>query len=154
MFLFSKVAVLEAERPRAASLALQAPVSEVQDLPNGVKALAPPSVHGVSGGDMVKVFVDALDTNFELVGLKDSVYKTGFASVFFESKLCTWFTLQGYFFDENRDALERIELSEMLLMMFYPADFERMAREILQAVKYSGPDVFWYIAAFNEAINR
>ena len=39
-------------------------------------------------------------------------------------------------------------------MMFCPADFERVAKKKLQAVKQTGPDVSQYIAAFNEALNR
>ena len=39
-------------------------------------------------------------------------------------------------------------------MMFRPADFERMVRKKLQAVKQIGPDVSQYIAAFNEALNQ
>ena len=39
-------------------------------------------------------------------------------------------------------------------MTFCPADFERMARKKLQAVKQTGPDLSQCIAAFNEALNR
>ena len=67
----SKVAVLEAERPRAARAETQTPAPDVRGLPNGVKAPAPPSFHGASDGDTVKNFVDALDTYFELVGMRD-----------------------------------------------------------------------------------
>ena len=63
--LSSKVAVLEAEHPRATRAETQNPVPEVSGLPSGVKAPAPPSFHGASDGDMVKNFVDALDTYFE-----------------------------------------------------------------------------------------
>ena len=69
--LSSKVAVLEAERPRATRAETQNPAPEVRGLPNGVKAPAPPSFHGASDGDTVKNFVDALDTYFELVGMRD-----------------------------------------------------------------------------------
>ena len=71
--LSSKVAVLEAERPRAAMAETQTPAPAVRGLPNGVKAPAPPSFHGASDGDTVKNFVDALDTYFELVGMRDQV---------------------------------------------------------------------------------
>ena len=71
--LSSKVAVLEAEQPRAARAAPQPPAAEARGLPNGVKAPSPPSFHGASDGDTVKNFVDALDTYFELVGMRDSV---------------------------------------------------------------------------------
>ena len=69
--LSSKVAVLEAKRPRAARAETQNPAPAVRGLPNGVKAPAPPSFHGASDGDTVKNFVDALDTYFELVGIRD-----------------------------------------------------------------------------------
>ena len=69
--LSSKVAVLEAERPRAARAETQDPALAVRGLPNGVKAPAPPSFHGASDGDTVKNFVDALDTCFKLVGMRD-----------------------------------------------------------------------------------
>ena len=68
-----KVAILEAECPRATRAETQNPASEVHSLPNGVKAPAPPSFHGASDGDTVKNFVDALDTYFELVGMRDMV---------------------------------------------------------------------------------
>ena len=71
--LSSKVAVLEAERPRAARAETQTPAPDVRGLPNGVKAPAPPSFHGASDGDTVKNFEDALDTYFELVGMRDQV---------------------------------------------------------------------------------
>ena len=71
-----------------------------------------------------------------------------------EGKARIWFTVQGYCFDEFGDALEWPELRETLLMTFYPADFERVARKKLQAVKQTGPDVFQYIATFNKALNR
>ena len=67
----SKVAVLEAERPRATRVETQNPAPEVHGLPNGVKAPVPPSFHGASDGAIVKNFVDALDTDFELVGMRD-----------------------------------------------------------------------------------
>ena len=63
--LSSKVAVLEAERPKATRAETQYPAPEVRGLPNGVKAPAPPSFHGASDGDLVKNFVDALDIYFE-----------------------------------------------------------------------------------------
>ena len=63
--LSSKVAVLEAERPRAARAATQEPAPEVRGLCSGVKAPVPPSFHGASDGDTIKNFVDALDTYFE-----------------------------------------------------------------------------------------
>ena len=69
--LSSKVAILESERPRAARAETQNPAPEVCSLPNGVKAPAPPSFHGASDGDTVNNFVDALDTYFELVGMRD-----------------------------------------------------------------------------------
>ena len=69
--LSSKVAVLEAECPRAARAETQNPAPEVRGLPSGVKAPAPPSFHGASDGDTVKNFLDALDTYFELVGMRD-----------------------------------------------------------------------------------
>ena len=69
--LSSKVAVLESECPRAARAETQNPAPAVRGLPNGVKAPAPPSFHGASDGDTVKNFVDALDTFFELVGMRD-----------------------------------------------------------------------------------
>ena len=71
--LSSKVAVLEAECPKATRAEIQNPAPEVRGLPNGVKAPAPPSFHGTSDGDTVKNFVDALDTYFELVGMRDMV---------------------------------------------------------------------------------
>ena len=71
-----------------------------------------------------------------------------------EGKARTWFTVQGYTFDEFGDALEWPELRETLLMTFGPADFERVARKKLQAVKQTGPDVSQYIASFNKALNR
>ena len=69
----SKVAVLKAERPRAARAETQTLAPDMRGLPNGVKAPAPPSFHGASDGDTVKNFVDALDTYFELVGMRDEV---------------------------------------------------------------------------------
>ena len=69
--LSSKVTILESERPRAARAETQNPAPEVRGLPNVVKAPAPPSFHGASDGDTVKNFVDALDTYFELVGMRD-----------------------------------------------------------------------------------
>ena len=69
--LSSKVAVLEAECPKTTRAEIQNPAPEVRGLPNGVKAPAPPSFHGASDGDTVKNFVDALDTYFELVGMRD-----------------------------------------------------------------------------------
>ena len=69
--LSSKVAVLESKCPRAARAETQNPAPEVRGLPNRVKAPAPPSFHGASDGDTVKNFVDALDTYFELVGMRD-----------------------------------------------------------------------------------
>ena len=71
--LSSKIAVLEAERPRATRAETQNPAPEVHGLPNGVKAPAPPSFHGASDRDTVKNFVDALDTYFELVSMRDLV---------------------------------------------------------------------------------
>ena len=71
-----------------------------------------------------------------------------------EGKAHTWFTVQGYSFDKFGDALEWAELRETLLMMFHPADFERVARKKLQAVKQTGPNVSQYIAAFNKALNQ
>ena len=71
--LSSKVAVLESKRLRAARAETQNPAPEVRGLPNGVKAPAPPSFHVASDGDTVKNFVDALDTYFELVVMRDMV---------------------------------------------------------------------------------
>ena len=71
--LSSKVAFLEAERPRAARAETQDPAPAVRGLASGVKAPAPPSFHGASDGDTVKNFVDALDTYFELVGMRELV---------------------------------------------------------------------------------
>ena len=62
---------MEAEHPRATRVETQNPAPEVRGLPSGVKAPAPPSFHGASDGDTVKNFVDALDTYFELVGMKN-----------------------------------------------------------------------------------
>ena len=76
--LSSKVAVLEAERPRATRAETQNPVPEVRGLPSRVKAPVPPSFHGASNGDTVKNFVDALDTYFELVGMRDLEQKACF----------------------------------------------------------------------------
>ena len=61
--------------------------------------------------------------------------KAYFALVLLEGKARTWFTVQGYSFDEFGDALEWPELWQKLLMMFHPADFEHVARKKLQAVK-------------------
>ena len=69
----SKVAVLEAERPSATRVETQNPAPEVHGLPSGVKAPPPPSFHCASDGDTVQNFVDALDTYFELVGMRDLV---------------------------------------------------------------------------------
>ena len=69
--LSSKVAVLESKHPRATRAETQNPAPEVRGLPSEVKAPAPPSFHGASDGDTVKNFVDALDTYFELVGMRD-----------------------------------------------------------------------------------
>ena len=63
--LSSKVAVLEAEHPKATRAEVQNPAPEVRGLHNGVKAPAPPSFYGASDGDTVKNFIDALDTYFE-----------------------------------------------------------------------------------------
>ena len=71
--LSSKIAILESEHPRAARAETQNPAPEVRGLPSGVKAPPPPSFHSASDGDMVKIFVDALDTYFELVGMRDLV---------------------------------------------------------------------------------
>ena len=67
--------------------------------------------------------------------MKDLVQKACFASVLLEGKACTWFTVQGYSFDEFGDALEWPELHEMLLITFCPADFKHVVRKKLQAVK-------------------
>ena len=83
----------------------------------------------------VKNFVDALGSYFELVGMRDIVQKAHFALVLLEGKAHTWFTVQGYSFDKLGNTLEWYELDETLLMTFCPADFERMARKKLQAVK-------------------
>ena len=74
--------------------------------------------------------------------------------VLLEGKARIWFTVQGYSFDEFDDALEWPEPRQTLLMTFYPADFEHMARKKLQAVWQTGPDLSQYIAAFNKALNR
>ena len=71
--LLSKVAFLEAEHPRATRAETQNPAPEVHGLPSGVKAPALPSFHGASDGNMVKNFVDALNTYFELVVMRDLV---------------------------------------------------------------------------------
>ena len=63
--LSSKVAVLEAERPRTARAETQNPAPEVRGLPSRAKAPALPSFHGASDDNTVKNFVDALDTYFE-----------------------------------------------------------------------------------------
>ena len=63
--LSSKVAVLEAERPRTARAETQNPAPEVRGLPSGVSVPAPLSFHGASDGDTVKNFIDALDTYFK-----------------------------------------------------------------------------------------
>ena len=49
--------------------------------------------------------------------------------VLLEGKTRTWFTVQGYSFDEFGDVLEWPELHETLLMTFFPAGFERVARK-------------------------
>ena len=59
--------------------------------------------------------------------------------------------VQGYSFNEFGDALEWPELREMLLMTLCPADFERVARKKLQAVKQTGPDVSQY-CSFQQGI--
>ena len=69
----SKVTILESECPRAARAETQNPAPEVHGLPSGVKAPPPPSFHSDSDGDSIKNFVDALDTYFELVGMRDLV---------------------------------------------------------------------------------
>ena len=71
--LLSKVAVLEAKRPKATRAETQNPVPEVHSLPSGVKAPAQPSFHSASDGDMVKNFIDNLDAYSELVGMRDLV---------------------------------------------------------------------------------
>ena len=71
--LSSKVAILEAEHPRTTRAETQNPAPEVRGLPSGVKAPPPPSFHGASEGDMVKNFVEFLDTYFKLVGRRDLV---------------------------------------------------------------------------------
>ena len=62
--LSSKVAVLEAERPRTTRAETQNPVPEVRNLPSKIKAPEPPSFHGASDGDTIKNLIDALDTYF------------------------------------------------------------------------------------------
>ena len=52
-----------------------------------------------------------------------------FALVLFKGKVCTWFMVQGYSFDEGGDALEWIKLCKMFLIKFCPADFEFVARK-------------------------
>ena len=74
--------------------------------------------------------------------------------VLLKGKARTWFTVQGYSFNKFGDVLEWPELCEMLLATFCPADFERVVRKKLQAVKQTEPDVSQYITAFNEALNR
>ena len=71
--LSSKVTVLEAECPRATRAETQNPAPEVRSLPSRIKAPAPPSFHGASDENTVKNFFDALDTYFELVGMRDLV---------------------------------------------------------------------------------
>ena len=72
--LSSKVAALEAERPRATRVETQNPAPEMHGLPSGVKAPTPsPSFHGASDGDTIKNFVNALDTYFKLVGMRNLV---------------------------------------------------------------------------------
>ena len=61
--------------------------------------------------------------------------KACFPLVLLEGKARTWFTVQGYCFDEFGNALEWSELCETLIMKFCPEDFERVARKKFQAVK-------------------
>ena len=60
--------------------------------------------------------------------------------------------VQGYSFNKDGNALEWLELREMLLITFCPADFELMARKKLQAMKQTGPNVSQYTAAFNNTL--
>ena len=69
----SKVAILETEHLKATRVETENPTPEVRGLPSGVTAPPPPSFHGASDGDTVKNFVDAPDTYFESVGMKDLV---------------------------------------------------------------------------------
>ena len=95
----------EVERSRAARAGTQVPASEAHGLPSGVKAPAPPSFHVASYSNTVKSFVDALDTRFELVGMRDPVQQACFALVLLEGKARTWFTVQGYSFDKDGNVL-------------------------------------------------
>ena len=79
--------------------------------------------------------------------MRDLVQKACFALVLLKGKACTWFTIQGYSFDEFGGTLEWPELHKMLQMAFCPADFKSVAREKLQTVKKTGPDMSQYIAA-------
>ena len=89
----SKIAILEADHPKATRVETQKPAPEVHSLPSGVTAPATPSFHGASDRDTVKNFVNALDTYFELVGIRDLVQKACFALVLLEGKARTWFTV-------------------------------------------------------------
>ena len=104
--LSSKVAILEAVRPRNTRAVPHDPVPEACGLPSGVKAPSPPNFYGISDGDTVKNLVDALDTYFELVGMRCPVQKVCFASVLIKGKAHTWFTVQGYSFDKDGNVLE------------------------------------------------
>ena len=130
-----RVTILEAERPRTTKTVAQNPEPAARSSPSGVKAPAPPSFHGASDVYTVNNFVDALDTYFELVGMREPVQKSCFTLVLLESKACTWFMVQGYSFDKDGNVLEWHKLREMLLMTFCPADFEHMVRKRLQAAK-------------------
>ena len=120
--------LLEAERPRAGSPAPQVPVPKSWGLTNGVKAPALPSFHSASDGDTAKNFVDALDTYFELAGMRDLVQKAHFVSVLLEGKAHTWFMVQDSSFDEDGDMLEWIKLHKMVLTKFCPANIEHVTR--------------------------
>ena len=72
-------------------------------MPPGVKAPVPASFHGACDGDSVKNFIDSVDTYFALVGMRGGIQKARFASVLLEGKARTWFTVQGFVFDDDND---------------------------------------------------
>ena len=72
-----------------------------------------------------------MDTYFDLVEMHGGIQKARIASVLLEGKARTWFTVQGFAFnDENDDIpLTWHVLKQQLLMHFRPADYKRVARK-------------------------
>ena len=91
----------------------------------------------------MKNFVDSVDMHFDLVGMHGGIQKARFASVLLKGKARTWFTVQGFAFDDEDDDIPLTwhVLKQQLLTHFQRADYKRVARKQLLTVCQTGPDV-------------